>query len=126
MSAFSEYERFENASPARRRLLRQEELSLEITDLICKFMEEEGINRAELASKLNKTRGFVSQALSGRRNLTLRTLADIVDALGCRLRADLVRRHSKGCVIYTGTWQTHEFSIVGETVESPDSVAGGG
>ena len=75
-----------------RRLFNQEALILEVTEAICGYMEEHEITRVELAKRLGKTKGFVSQLLNGDRNLTLRTLADIVDALGCSLNVDLVQK----------------------------------
>lgn len=62
------------------RLLAQEMLITEVTECICVFMQEQKISQAELAHRLDKSNEFVSQLLGGGRNLTLRTLADIVKA----------------------------------------------
>ncbi len=78
----STYEEFESSSVQRRRLLRQEELILAITEAISELLEETGVSRADLARRLGKSKGFVSQILAGDRNLTLRTIADVFDALG--------------------------------------------
>lgn len=78
----TDYEVFESSSARNRRLLRQEELILDITEALSKALEEEGVTKTELAKKLGKTKGFVSQILAGGRNLTLRTIADVADALG--------------------------------------------
>jgi len=67
-----------------RKLLAQEELILEVTETICEVLEKEKISRKELADRLGKTKGFVSQLLNGGRNLTLRTVADILHVLGYR------------------------------------------
>ena len=85
----TEYERYEASSSENQRLLRQEELILEITERVCEMMEELGINRTELASRLDRSKGYVSQVLSGGRNLTLRTLADLADALECEITLKL-------------------------------------
>lgn len=84
------YGRFEASSPANRRLLRQEELILEVTELLLCAMEAKHISKADLATKLGRTKGFVSQILSGRQNLTLRTLADLADALDGRIQLGLM------------------------------------
>ena len=68
--------------PEFRRLLAQEELILEVTETLCELLEKEKTSRKELADRLGKTKGFVSQLLKGGRNLTLRTVADILHVLG--------------------------------------------
>ena len=59
---------------------------LDATELLCELLDTEEISRQELAQRLGKSKGFVSQVLSGERNMTLRTLSDIALALDCRLR----------------------------------------
>ena len=81
----TDYELFEQSSDHNRRLLREEELILEVTEAVNVVMQEEGISKAQLAKRLGKTKGLISQLLSGGRNLTLRTLAGLVDALGYRV-----------------------------------------
>jgi len=70
--------------PEFRKLLAQEELILEVTETICELLEKEKISRKELAERLGKSKGFISQLLNGGRNLTLRTVADILHVLGYR------------------------------------------
>lgn len=82
----TDYEAFEISSVSNRRLLRQEELILEVTEVLSQALEKEGITKKDLAERIGKTQGFVSQILAGGRNLTLRTIADIADALECRIR----------------------------------------
>ena len=66
------------------RLLCQERLILDVTELLAGALEDGGVTRAELARCLGRTPGFVSQLLGGGRNLTLRTIADIAVALSLR------------------------------------------
>ncbi len=87
----SDYDIFEKSSDHNRRLLRQEELILEVTERLSEALSQEGITKAELARRLGKTKGFVSQVLAGGRNLTLRTIADIADSLKCRIRIQLAK-----------------------------------
>lgn len=77
----SEY--FEN--PERMQSLQQELLITEVTQQMWQAMREKKVSRAQLAAKLGITKGRVSQILTGRANLTLRTTADIFTALDERL-----------------------------------------
>src|SRR4030043_999285 len=67
------------------KLMAQGELIMEVTETLCELMEKEGIARKELAERLGKSKGFISQLLNGGRNLTLRTVADILHVLGYRV-----------------------------------------
>lgn len=64
-----------------RRLVEQETLILRATEIISELIEENGGTRKDLAEKLERSKGFVTQILSGKRNMTLRTLADFAFAL---------------------------------------------
>ena len=66
------------------RLLCQERLILDVTELLTEALGNSGVTRADLARRLGRTPGFVSQVLGGGRNLTLRTIADIAEALALR------------------------------------------
>jgi transcriptional regulator with XRE-family HTH domain len=68
------------------RLLAEEALILDSTELISELMLAKGLTRAELAKRIGKTRGFVTQVLAGNRNMTLRTLADLAFALDARVK----------------------------------------
>lgn len=65
------------------KLVAQETLITEVTEKLWRRMEECGVSKSELAKKLGASKGFVSQVLSGSRNMTLRTLADICFRLEC-------------------------------------------
>lgn len=94
----SDYEDFEGASAEHRRLLRQEALIVEVTEALAEALSARGINQSQLARRLNKTKGYISQLLGGGRNLTLRTLADVADALDCLVEFTL---HSQSTMIGT-------------------------
>jgi transcriptional regulator with XRE-family HTH domain len=74
-----------------RRLLRKEQLILDVTTALYEQMEAQGTTKAELARRLDKTPGFVTQLLAGDRNLTLKTIADLADALNGRLKVKFAR-----------------------------------
>lgn len=71
--------------PEAAKLVIQGELIMEVTETICELLEKEQISRKELAERLGKSKGFVSQLLNGGRNLTLRTVADILHVLGYKV-----------------------------------------
>lgn len=90
----TEYEKFEQESDAQRRLLVEERLILEATEVLSERLEELGMSKTVLAKRLGCTKGNVTQALSGR-NLTLRTLAGIADVLGADIRVEVVPRRER-------------------------------
>ncbi|OWO82458.1 hypothetical protein B5C26_08690 [Photorhabdus luminescens] len=65
-------------------LFAQEELVFNVTEDVLLAMEDKSIKKSELADKLGKTKSYVSQVLSGSRNMTLRTLSDICFVLGAK------------------------------------------
>lgn len=76
------------------RLLRQERLILDVTEQLAGALENGGVTRAELARRMGRTPGFVSQVLGRGRNLTLRTIADIATALSLRPSFKLSRERT--------------------------------
>jgi antitoxin component HigA of HigAB toxin-antitoxin module len=85
----TDYERIE-ADPKQRPALRAEELLLAATCALSEEMERQDLTKAALAAKMGRTRGDITQILSGARNLTLRTLAEVADALGCKVTIGIV------------------------------------
>jgi transcriptional regulator with XRE-family HTH domain len=67
------------------KLMSRGELIMEVTETLCGILEKEKVSRKELADRLGKSKGFVSQLLNGGRNLTLRTVADILYVLGYKV-----------------------------------------
>jgi antitoxin component HigA of HigAB toxin-antitoxin module len=74
------------------RLVAQESLILEATEEICRILENQDISRSELARRLGKSKAFVTQVLSGERNMTLNTAADLAFALGHRFHMRALRQ----------------------------------
>jgi transcriptional regulator with XRE-family HTH domain len=91
--------------PEFRKLLAQEELILEVTETICELLEDEKVSRKGLADRLGKTKGFVSQLLNGGRNLTLRTVADILHVLGYKVSLTPQKLKQKSNIIEFQTFQ---------------------
>jgi transcriptional regulator with XRE-family HTH domain len=73
------------------KLLAREDLIMEATETICDLLETDKILRKELAKRLGKTEGFISQLLGGDRNLTLQTIADIFHVLGYRVKLQVIK-----------------------------------
>jgi transcriptional regulator with XRE-family HTH domain len=63
------------------RLYQQERAILEVTELVCQLMDEQGMSRSELAKRLSRTKGYITQLLDGRANMTVRTISDVFTAL---------------------------------------------
>lgn len=70
-------------------LLQQEVTILEVTETICALMDEQKVSRTELAARLGKSKAFVTQLLQGRANMTLRTISDVLHALGHGLKVEV-------------------------------------
>lgn len=67
------------------RLVAEETLIFDVTEEISRALDAAGITRKELAEALGKSKGHITQLLSGERNMTLRTAADLAHALERRL-----------------------------------------
>jgi transcriptional regulator with XRE-family HTH domain len=90
------FEQWASRNQANAKLLAQEVLITEVTEAIWRTMEEVGITKAELAKKMEVTKGHVSQLLNGSRNMTLRTLADICFALDRKPSINLEAKKTVG------------------------------
>jgi transcriptional regulator with XRE-family HTH domain len=99
MKPRSDYKEFESFSTENRRLLREEELILGVTVALSEAMDKAGVSKSQLAEKLGKSAAFVTQILSGGRNLTLRTVADVADALGTRVTVRISRPEECAIVV---------------------------
>lgn len=82
----------EQMSIEERRAYLQEGLILDVTEQVWAALEAKGVSRKELADALHTSRANISQLLSGSRNMTLRTLSDMADALGCSVSVRLKDR----------------------------------
>ncbi len=85
--------------PEFRKLYAIEALIADTAQMIADLMGQKNLKQADLARMLNKTPAFVSQLLNGKSNMTLRTLAEVVYALGASVKIEAVDRESLGCEI---------------------------
>jgi len=67
-----------------------EGLLADAAELIWQLLVRRNMKQADLARLLNKTPAFVSQLLNGKANMTVRTLAQVADVLGARIKIDAV------------------------------------
>ena len=72
--------------PDFRRLLAIEALAAEAAEVIAALMAEQNLTKADLARRLNKSRAWVTQLLSGKTNMTVRTLAEVAHALEAEIK----------------------------------------
>ena len=68
-------------SNAEERAFAREELIYNVTEDVLLAIEDLDISKKELARRLGKSRSFVTQILSGARNMTLNSLSDICFAI---------------------------------------------
>ncbi len=69
----------------RHRIFEQESLAIEATELISTMLKEQQVTKTELAKRIGKSKAYVTQLLSGARNMTLHTFADLAFALGYKV-----------------------------------------
>lgn len=79
-------------SPEVRREFDREWGALSFTEKLAAIMEAEGITRAELASRLGRSRAYVTKALRREQNLTIKTMADLAWACGYEFHPELRKR----------------------------------
>lgn len=77
-------DRWAGESDANAKLVAEELLIAEVTEAIWEAMGDGNTSKTELAQRMGASKGHVSQVLSGSRNMTLRTLADICHALNLK------------------------------------------
>ena len=69
------------STPKGMQIFQQERAIQEITEIVCEIMEEQDVSRSALADRLGKTKGYITQLLDGRANMTVRTISDVFGAL---------------------------------------------
>jgi transcriptional regulator with XRE-family HTH domain len=63
----------------------KEELALEAMEKIAELMELNSVTKSELARRTGNSKAYITQVLSGSRNMTVHTLAALAFALGYRI-----------------------------------------
>jgi len=73
-----------------RKLYFREDLIFEITEAICKVMDEKHINKADLSRLAGVSKSNITQLLSGDQNMRLSTVADLLYSLNSKLAVTAV------------------------------------
>ncbi|HLJ12099.1 MAG TPA: helix-turn-helix transcriptional regulator [Planctomycetaceae bacterium] len=76
-------------------LWNQERAILDITELVCDLMADEGVTRKDLADRLETTKSYITQLLDGTTNMTVRTISDVFSVLGYEFHASARRMEQK-------------------------------
>lgn len=79
--------------PGGEKALRQQDLLVKVSESIWEQMEKMDMQLIDVAKTCGFSKSDLSQKLSGRRNLTLRTLSDIVDALDCVVKIEIEQKN---------------------------------
>lgn len=83
--------KFERAAKEASKILKQEELILDVARVLSEFMLAGGLTKSGVAKLMGQNESFVNGILTGR-NVTLRTLADFCDAIGAKPKFTLTRK----------------------------------
>lgn len=107
------------------RLLAQEALILEVSEAIWAALEKLKMSKADLARALGSSKANVTQLLDGRRNMTLRTLADIAYKLNLESHFHLCQKNRNA------EWMNLDIVAVAgrpifRSVEAVEAANGGG
>jgi transcriptional regulator with XRE-family HTH domain len=94
-------------------------LIYDVTEDILLALEDLGLSKKDLATKLERTPALVSQLLSGSRNLTLNTLSDICFELGLKPSINI---KSPSWVRSDQRWQPKQSSSVFKVQASTSKV----
>uniref|UniRef100_E6PZY9 HTH cro/C1-type domain-containing protein n=1 Tax=mine drainage metagenome TaxID=410659 RepID=E6PZY9_9ZZZZ len=81
--------------PEFEKLFAAEELIACAAQLITDLLERRGWKQVDLADRMGKTPAYVSQLMSGKTNMTIRTLAEIMHALDADVKIDFVDKKAR-------------------------------
>ncbi|WP_420599968.1 helix-turn-helix domain-containing protein [Neptuniibacter sp.] len=71
------FDSIKSSSRANEKKFARADLIMNITEDLLIEMESQRLTKSELATKLGKSKAYIGQTLSGERNMTLHTLADL-------------------------------------------------
>lgn len=84
---------YDASSKADERAYQRDELIYNVTEDILILLEDMNISKKELARRLGKSQSYITQMLSGSRNMTLSSLSDICYALDKKVTMRINNRH---------------------------------
>jgi len=97
-----------------RKLYFREDLIFEITESICKVMEEKHVTKAELSRRAGVSKSNITQLLSGDQNMRLTTVADLLYALDSKLQVSAVPVDTDGILEMLTPTADEQWIRVGE------------
>jgi len=97
-----------------RKLYFREDLIFEITESICKVMEEKHVTKAELSRRAGVSKSNITQLLSGDQNMRLTTVADLLYALDSKLQVSAVPIDTDGILEILTPSEDEQWIQVGE------------
>lgn len=112
-------DKWASESPEYERMLAEEALILDVTEKVWELLESREMNKADLAKALGKSKAYVSQVLSGSRNMTLRTLADVADALGSSVKVVLRDKQAQSQWVEIGKLQVLTMEAPNGNITTP-------
>ena len=107
------------SDPKRRRIYEREALAFAASELISRLMEEQQVSKTDLARLVGTSKSHVTQLLSGSRNMTLRTLADLAFALGHKVEIRSLPRPRKDRVVSRRALRTAPATATPRTAHNP-------
>jgi len=107
-----------NFSKTEERAYARERLIYNVTEDILIALEDAGVSKKELARRLSKSRSYVTQILSGARNMTLGSLSDICFALEIKPEVSLIDHAGQVMLDALGEafWANDDVTPMGDAV----------
>jgi transcriptional regulator with XRE-family HTH domain len=106
------------SDPKRRRIYEREALAFEAAELISRLMEEQQVSKTDLARRVGTSKSHVTQLLSGSRNMTLRTLAELAFAVGHKVEIRSLPQPRKDRVVRQSALRTAPATATLQTAHS--------
>jgi transcriptional regulator with XRE-family HTH domain len=107
------------SDPKRRRIYEREALAFEASELISRLMEEQQVSKTDLARLVGTSKSHVTQLLSGSRNMTVHTLADLAFALGHKVEFRSLPQPRKDRVVSQKSLRTAPATASPRSAHSP-------
>jgi len=82
-----------NISSAELKMILRDDLVYNVTEDLLVEMERQDVNKVQLAKLLGKTRSYITQILSGKRNMTLGSLSDICFHLNIEPKLSIIKEN---------------------------------
>jgi plasmid maintenance system antidote protein VapI len=73
----------------------EDDIAGDFTEELVRWMEEKGISRTELASRIGHRPSYITKVLRGTANLTGKSMAKLARAIGARVRIHLAPLQSR-------------------------------